>query len=292
MYTVLQKMRNKILREIDAIPFIQYQEELAYQAAVKKHIIHLPVLSKNDLNLVETINHEGVVITSLAELGMPSTLEILKAAKDLMPKIPQKITGHKNEFIVHASSQQIMQYPEIFLWGLEQRLLNIIENYLGLPVAYNGVYFRRDIANQVEQTSRLWHVDKENKKILKIIIYLNDINEDTGPFQYITQTLTSEIAQSLKYTSGYIQSQTMQGVVSPEHYKSCTGPAGTVIFAATGNIFHRGKIPVTADRFAIFFDYSSRRKRKSFYGTNSLSYKDLVLLTKNLPEQKKQCVFC
>lgn len=291
MYTFLQKTRNKILKKIDAIPFIKYQEDLAYQAAVKNHIINLPILAKADLDLVDKINYEGVVITSLEELGIPSTPDILAAAKNLIPKIPPNTSGQKNEFVVHASSQQIMEYPEIFFWGLEQRLLNIVENYLGLPVAYNGVYFRRDVANKIEQGSRLWHIDREDRKILKIIIYLNDINEYTGPLQYIPQDLSLKIVKDLKYTSGYIQEQTMRKFVSPANYKSCTGSIGTVIFAATGSIFHRGKLPIKSDRFAIFFDYSSRRQKKRYYMAKSLPHQDLFILSQNLPEHKKQCIY-
>jgi hypothetical protein len=291
MYLLLQKMRNKITRKFDAIPLIKYRQEVAYQTAVKKHLINLPIISYTDMSLVEKIKHEGVVITSLEALGIPSTPDILAAAQKLIPKIPPSVSGHKNEFVVHANSQQIKEYPEIFSWGIEQRLLNIAENYLGLPVAYNGVYFRRDIANKVELNSRLWHIDKEDTKILKIIIYLNDVNEDTGPFQYIPQILTEKISQSLNYTSGYIQEPTMKSVISPVNYKSCLGSAGTVIFAATGSVFHRGKIPTTADRFTIFFDYGSRWQKKRSYTANSLTYKDLVLLASNLPEQKRSYIF-
>ncbi len=291
MYQVLQKMHNKILKNIDAIPLLQHQTDLADYTALENHIPNLPVLSKNDFDLVETIKHEGVVITSLEKLGVPSTPQLLYAAQNLLPKIPQSISGHKNEFTTHATSQQIMEYPEIFLWGLEQRLLNIVENYLGLPVAYHGAYFRRDLTHQVEQGSRLWHIDKEDRKVLKIIVYLNDISEETGPFQYVPLTLTSTIAKTLKYTSGYIRDKNMQELISLENYQSCTGNSGTVIFAATGSIFHRGKQPTASDRFAIFFDYTSRRLRQSFYGNSCLPNADLQLLAQNLSEQQKKCLF-
>ena len=291
MYRFLQKTRNKILQKFDAIPLVRYREDLAYEAAVKNHMVNLPILPKTDLDIVEKLKYEGVAITSLAELAIPLTDDILTAGKHLIPKIPGNLSGQKNEFVIHASSQQIMEHPVIFFWGLEQRLLNIVENYLGLPVAYNGVYFRRDIANKIEQGSRLWHIDREDQKILKIIIYLNDTNEYTGPFQYIPQHLSLEIVKDLKYTSGYIQEQRMREFVSPENYKSCLGSVGTVVFAGTGSIFHRGKLPISSDRFAIFFDYSSRRQKKRFYRVNSLRHHDLFILSKNLPKHKKQCIY-
>ncbi|NEU75960.1 2OG-Fe(II) oxygenase [Hassallia byssoidea VB512170] len=291
MYILVQKARNKIIRKLTQIPFVQAKSELVYQTALNKHLVNLPVLSTSDRALVETIKRDGVVITSLSALGIPSNPRFFQVAKKLKSEIPKSISGQKNEFVVHATSQQMMEHPEIFLWGLEERLLNIVENYLGLPVAYQGVFFRRDIANEVAIKSRLWHIDLEDRKVLKIIVYLNDVNEDGGPFQYIPQSLTSTVARSLKYRSGYIRDETMQQVLSPSNWKSCTGLAGTVIFAATSSIFHRGKTPVADDRFAVFFDYTSRQPKHQLYSTLSLNQENLLSLVNNLSKPQKDCVF-
>jgi rRNA-processing protein FCF1 len=65
MYILVQKARNRIIRKLTKIPFVQAQSELLYQAAVNKHLVNLPVLSTSDRTLVETIKRDGVVITSL-----------------------------------------------------------------------------------------------------------------------------------------------------------------------------------------------------------------------------------
>jgi hypothetical protein len=291
MYILVQKARNKVIKKLTQIPFVQAQSELLYQTAVNKHLVNLPVISTSDRALVETIKRDGVVITSLEALGIPSNPRFFQVAQKLMSEIPKSISGQKNEFVVHATPQQMMEHPEIFLWGLEQRLLNIVENYLGLPVAYQGVFYRRDIANEVAIKSRLWHIDMEDRKVLKIIVYLNDVNDDTGPFQYIPHSLTSTAVRSLKYRSGYIRDETMQQAISPGNWKSCTGLSGTVIFAATSSIFHRGKIPVANDRFAVFFDYTSRQPKQLLYSTLSLNKENLVSLVNNLSEPQKNCVF-
>ncbi|MBD2199897.1 MULTISPECIES: 2OG-Fe(II) oxygenase [Calothrix] len=291
MSILLQKIQNRLIRNFYNLPFLQYQAELEYQEALAKHIVNLPIISPDEMNLIETINNEGVAITSLEALGFASTTSMFESAKSLMHQIPSPSEDNSNEFVVHANPQQIMAYPEIFLWGLEQRLINLVETYLGLPVAYHGAYLRRDIANQVEQKSRLWHIDKEDRKVLKIIVYLQDMSEDRGPFQYIPLSLTSSLSQSLKYHHGYIQDATMQKIISPTEYKSCLGAAGTVIIAATGSIFHRGKVPVAGDRFALFYDYTSRIQTQSFYGNLSLSHQDLLLLSQHLSQPQRDCIF-
>ena len=291
MHLVWPKIRKRVFKKINQIPFIRHQADIAYQIAVETHKSNLPIICPNDLELVEKIQTEGVVITSLDDLAILSNSQLLDSAKNLMVKMTTKNSIDKNQFVVHATSQQLMEHPQIFLWGLEQRLINIVEHYIGLPIAYHGAYFRRDIANKLEIGSRLWHIDPEDRKVLKIIVYLNDIGESQGPFQYIPQSLTAKVAQSLKYTYGYIQDSTMQKVISPTNYKSCIGNAGTVVFAATGSILHRGKPPETSDRYTIFFDYTSRRKQDLYYINFTLPDKDLFLLSQNLSEQQKQCLF-
>jgi hypothetical protein len=291
MKTIATQVRNKILKNLYEVSFIRDPAEFTYQAALVRHKSDLPVLSSSDRAIVETLETEGVVVTSLEELAIPSTPGLQKAAKKLMPEIPREMTADESEFVVHATSEQIMKSPEIFLWGLEQRLLNIAENYLGLPVAYHGAYFRRDIANKVERKSRLWHMDSEDRKLFKVIVYLNDVNDDNGPFQYLPRDLTSQVAHSLKYKYGYLKDETMQQVISSSNYKSCTGVSGTVVIAGTGSVFHRGKLPLASDRFAVFFDYTSRQPKFPFYCKSSLPMEDLHSLSAMLSESQKQCVF-
>ncbi|BAZ41320.1 hypothetical protein NIES4101_72850 [Calothrix sp. NIES-4101] len=288
MVNLVKQINQKILKRIYRIPPLKKQAELDYDKAAKEYVEHLPKLSREDLNLVETVRREGVAITSLDNLSIPSSTRMFQASQNLIPQIPRNIPGKKNEYVVHASSQQMMENSEIPLWGLEQRILNISENYFGLPVAFQGAYFRRDLANQIERRSRLWHIDIEDLKVLKVIIYLQDVNEDNGPFEYIPLSLSHQVAKKLKYRNGYVKSQKMQQVLSDSHYQSCTGKAGTVIIAATGSVFHRGKVPIASDRFALFFDYTSRLPKYSFLNQYSMTKENLLLLSSRVSESQRQ----
>ncbi len=288
MKNIGKQVRNQVLKRMFEMSFVKEQADIAYQAAMQNHATNLPVLSTKDSILVETVKREGVAITSLEALAIPSAAKMFDIAEFLMSKIPGSVSGDKNEYVVHATSRQMIENPEIFLWGLEKRILNIAENYFSLPVAYNGAYFRRDIANQVEHKSRLWHIDTEDRKVLKVIIYLSDVGENNGPFQYIPQPITTKVARKLKYKCGYIQDKNMQKVLSASDYRSCTGISGTVVFAATGSIFHRGKKPVTSDRFALFFDYTSRLPKYPFFNQYSITKEDLLSFSAKLDHYQQQ----
>lgn len=291
MLNILPRIKNKILKNLQTWPLLKKYHEIAYQTAIQEYIPYLPNISASDFQLVQEIKSQGVAITSLEKLGFLSTSPFIQSAHNLLPEIKSSLHVQKHGFVVHANAEQMLEYPEIFLWGLEKRLLNIIENYLGLSAAYHGAYFRRDIANQLETGSRLWHIDTEDRQVIKIIIYINDVDEQTGPFQYLPKSLTLEAVKSLKYTSGYITDQTMQKVISPHQYHSCLGSAGTVIFAATSSIFHRGKPPKLSDRFAIFFDYTARFNKFSYYQTSPLTHQFLLQYFPHLSEQQKKYIY-
>jgi len=287
---MMKRVRNLILREMMQLPVLQNITELAYYEALEKHARHLPLLSADDSLLIKEITAKGAFITNEENLSIPSTSTILQSAEKLLPRLRESRVD-KDDITIHATSAQIMDYPELFLWGLEERLLDIAENYLGLPVAYHGVYFRRDIANQIHDRSRLWHVDMEDRRVLKVIVYLNDINDECGPFQYISKPLSALFCDSLKYSYGYLKDETVQSVIPISDWQSCVGKKGTVIFADTGSVLHRGKIPLELDRYTLFFDYTSRQPERKFYCKSSLPMDDLRKLEKQLSPRQKECVF-
>ncbi len=286
---MMKRVRNLILREMLQLPVLQNLTELVYHEALEKHERYLPMLSADDSLLINEIAAKGIFITN-EKKSVPCTSGILQSAEKLLPQI-RDICVSKKDFTVHATSAQIMEYPELFLWGLEERLLDIAERYIGLPVAYHGVYFRREIVNQIQERSRLWHVDMEDRRMLKIIVYLNNINEEDGPFQYISKPLTAKVCDTLKYSYGYLKDETVQSVVPVSDWQSCLGNKGTVIFADTSTILHRGKIPVQSQRYALFFDYTSRQPKHEFYCKSSLHMDDLRKLEKHLSPRQKECVF-
>ena len=288
---MLKRLRNLTVRKLFQIPSLRNLSDAAYEKSLQMHVNSLPRLEVSDYSIVNVVKNEGVFITSLAKLAIPSTALIESAAKNLLPRIPHKLSGKKNEYVIHATDSQLMEHPEIFLWGLEERLLNIVENYIGLPIAYHGMYFRRDLANNVQVKSRRWHIDMEDRRILKIIVYLHDVNEDCGPFQYIPKHLTSSFRQLANYKYGYLSDKSVRSVLSSSFWHSCLGAAGTVIFVDTANTLHRGKIPLSRDRYALFFDYTSRQPKHPFYCKSSLLTNDLLKLESRFSPRQKECIF-
>lgn len=255
-------MLNAIKNKVTAL-----NSEIDYRFALGKHIKNLPAIAERDRVIVDALKREGVYVTTLADLGLDSTTNLLNAARNQL----STMAAVQNSQIAQRLPQiyTVTDLPEFFTWGSEQKLLNIVENYIGLPVAFQGVHLRKDFPNENQFGTLLWHKDSEDRRMVKVIIYLTDVEEKHGPFEYVPLSLTP--LHSLNYyriyyklwQSGYlgINDEQLQEIIPKSAWKSCPGPAGTVIFADPKTALHHGTLR-TEERSALFFVYTANPPKR------------------------------
>jgi hypothetical protein len=268
-----------------------------YQKALRAHKPQLPTLAWNDTQIVQTLERDGICITSLTALNLPNTSVFLQSSQRIAQDLKQIATQLNDPpHEIHGTKEHLMSEPELFTWGLNQRLLEIIETYLGLPVAYDGVSCFLSVPNGKEIGARAWHRDREDRRMVKVCVYLNDVNEDGGPFQCLTSAFNDLVCRSVKYRYKSIFDPEMaefsaSAKAQANEIVSCTGPAGTVIFVDTARFYHRGKPPTQCPRTAVFFSYFSRRPWHPFFCQRTpLSQKETHQLTQELSDPQKACV--
>ncbi|MBA3923224.1 MAG: phytanoyl-CoA dioxygenase family protein [Nostocaceae cyanobacterium] len=245
------------------------QAEFAYRAALIKHATPRREieLSHSDRAIVDTLKKEGACITSLDALGLTTTDEMLKTAGlrlSNMATTSQAIAA-KRPVQIHT----VTDLAEFSVWGLEPRLQNIVESYIGLPITFHGVHLRKDFPYEKQQGTLLWHKDAEDRRIVKIIVYLSDVASDNGPFEYVPRNLTSLLRLSYwritykLWKSGYlgITNEEFNQIIPKSSWKSCPGTAGTVIFVDTRNAIHHGTLR-NQERSALFFVYTAKDAKR------------------------------
>ncbi|MFW9263200.1 phytanoyl-CoA dioxygenase [Nostoc sp. CALU 546] len=250
-------MFSAIQRKISTL-----SSDFKYYVARWKHSRNLPALEECDRNILNALKKDGVYVTTLADLGLNSTSELLKAAYHQLSQMENPNNDHLDERLPQIYT--VTGLPEFYAWGIEKRLVNIIENYIGLPIAFHGVHLRKDFKSKHQFGTLLWHSDAEDRRIIKIFIYLNDVEEKTGPFEYIPRSLTPLFSWKYfqlyykLYKSRYmgIDDEEVKAVIPKSAWKSCPGPAGTVIIVDTKNALHHGTIR-TEDRSTLFFCYTA-----------------------------------
>lgn len=295
MFTMLNNVLSKSHRipgkvklELLRVPIFKSISELNYQHRIEEHAECLPKISPSAANFLKLIYQEGAVVTTLDKLPLADPNSLLKATQVFLPELQQNIS--KNQNSLRISQDNIIKNPEIFLWGMQEELLDIVENYLGLPVFYHRVEMRRDLVNLNNPINvSQWHRDAADYRMIKLIIYLNKVTVGGGAFEYMPKNITLSSSQNLRYHCGFVSDHRMANSVPQDYWHMCTGEAGTVIVADTHNVFHRIQAPVTSDRFSITFTYTSRKPVR-LYDKVSLSPRDLSAISSHLSERQKKCL--
>ena len=144
--------------------------------------------------------------------------------------------------------------------ALDQTLLEIVAAYLRMWPRLHAVGAFLNFATEDEaKESQLWHRDSEDRKLVKVFIYLSDVGSEKGPFCYIPKTHPfSSGAGTVPHHKDKkrILDDEMASVFPKECWLECTGPANTMILADTVG-FHRGGKPMTGTRLMITFTYTS-----------------------------------
>ena len=283
---------NFVRRHVGSHPCVEPFVRKGYRHKLQQYQPQLPKLDPFYQEVVRGLDREGVFMTSLDELNLPLSDALLSGGQKLASRLARRSPQKSSNSFICPQPQEILDFPSVFFWGLQKQISNLVEAYLGLPVAYHGAYLKRDFADNVQKHHRLWHFDLEDYRSVKVIVYLEDVFEGQGPFQYIPKTFFPSVDRPKeKYALGRYSDETLLKDWKSLPAKSCYGPKGTVIFVDTANTLHRGQVPVKSDRYAIFFDYTSKYPKRPYYCKSSLPSQQLQSITRDLDSVSKSVVF-
>lgn len=258
-----------------------------YSEALDRHRPSLPKLDGIHREIVEGLERDGIFVTSLDALGVPGSAEMLRAAQKVAGECTERAWREASagrEFICAPASATI-DNPEIFHWGLNDRLLDIAEAYIGLPAAYDGMSLIYTVADGTELGPRQWHRDREDRKMIKLAVYCTDVTDRGGPFELISRVDTSQGVDD-RYAFEFGTEEVLNKRLGPDYSRdivSCTGPVGTVVFADTARFFHRGAPAHDKDRAALFYGYFANRTRHPYFCERSgLKRREIAALTQGL----------
>jgi hypothetical protein len=253
---------NKLKREMLRLPGVRVLRGFSHYEALEAHSTKLPPLDPRDLPILEGLRHEGTFKAPVESLGLARTPELLAALETLVAEL--RVLPASGGNAPRLPLTRVYEFPVVFLWGLDERLLALVENYIGLPVQYHGADFRREICDSVTNDVRQWHIDNEDHRMFKVIMYLNDVETGGGPFNYIPREQTLEAVRKLRYGSGFVKDEALERAVPKAGWLEATARARTAVFADTCRVFHRAQPPSLRDRYSVTFSWTSRTPVKTY----------------------------
>ncbi|MBL4709711.1 MAG: phytanoyl-CoA dioxygenase family protein [Flavobacteriales bacterium] len=104
-----------------------------------------------------------------------------------------------------------------------------------------------------------WHRDRADQRQLKVLLYLTDVDEKNGPFQYFegshspTSILQSVLLQGFQYNQNRYKDEEIERL-DQTYMRTAIGKAGTLLLADVRGI-HRG-MPMLKGKRTILMNYT------------------------------------
>lgn len=234
---------------------------LAY--AVNRH-----QCSGESARVVADLNRNGIAITSVHDLlGSNSCFNELRASvekleRDEVCKIESARKsmsrdgnlGKKSFIFPLLGARPVFNPNDVYArFAMHGPIFEIANAYFRMytQLRYYNVWHTFSSSNQ-DRESQLWHRDFEDRYILKVFLYLSEVDDASGPFVYAKGTHGK--ARPIRDPSHFVEAGVkrttdtqMEDVVPSEQWISAVGPKGTIIFADTRG-YHKGGSVRKGDR--------------------------------------------
>jgi phytanoyl-CoA dioxygenase PhyH len=151
--------------------------------------------------------------------------------------------------------------------GVNPRLLDIANAYLEMwaKLEYVDLWYTPPVGETGRQSSQHWHRDFNDRHLLKGFIYLVDVDEETGPFEYVPGTAPGGELEQLWPWRPVGQNYPPQDEFADRiegRAVTFTAPKGTIILCNTCG-FHRGGFARSKPRVLATFTWDSPASLKA-----------------------------
>ena len=251
---------------------------LANRAARRRHAQEPPQLDTTQQKILGHLRADGFATLPFWELDPdPQTWQTLEAEADRFisettaalereaegPADPTLRRREGKEFVVRKYAYDValsLEDPWLDL-GLNPRLLDIANAYLGMwsKLEYVDVWYTPPTGSTDRRSSQRWHRDFNDRHLLKAFLYLVDVDEEAGPFEYVPRTAPGSELQHLwpwrPLGDNYPPDEELLPKIA-DRAVTFTAPKGTIIFCNTSG-FHRGGFARSKPRALATVTYSS-----------------------------------
>jgi hypothetical protein len=271
--------RRRVLLGVE--PIWRYVLNAGPTRSFRKHGVGL---SPEGSRVLRDLNRDGYAQSTLEALTGDATLlgRLQAAAAELeaarideveakaraLAEVDDLGDGNNKPYLIHyLDPDRPVVEPDSLLatTALEPGIKAIADAYYGMRIQVADINIWRNLpSGHAPVASQLWHRDQpEDHLILKMFVYLEDVTDGAGPLAYVKGThgkgaRTWQPRETMFDGHNHrAKDVDMDREVPPARRPRFTGPAGTVVLAATLG-WHKGGQATTSRRLLIQVLFASQ----------------------------------
>jgi hypothetical protein len=243
-----------------------------------------PQLDDTQRQIVEELRADGLSVVQFAKLFSAELWEELAADsaeyRREMERRPsdgpedQRVGSQQKPFGRRSASQALTLASPWLRLAASRRLLDIANSYLRLwtKLTHADQWYSPPRGSEAERVGSMrWHRDYNDQHLVKVFVYLGDVDEGTGPFEYVLGSAREgPYADEWPWqplSELYPSQDEFQRRIPESAVRTLTGPEGSMIFCNTSG-FHRGGYVTEKPRNLWVFHYTSPAALRSLVERN------------------------
>jgi hypothetical protein len=273
----VHKVASAIERRGVVATYELHDRLLANRAARRRLAHRPPALDSVQEGILSELRTEGYAVRPFSEVlpDLETWAELDREATGFIEETAAELARESGggesalrrrpgkEFVVRKYAYDV-QLPFEDPWlrlGLNKRLLDIANTYLGMwtKLEYVDVWYTPPADESERRSSQRWHRDFNDRHLLKAFLYLVDVDEETGPFEYVPRSAPGGELDHLwpwrPLGDNYPPDDELADRIEGKSV-SFVAPKGTLIFCNTSG-FHRGGFASGKPRALATVTYSS-----------------------------------
>lgn len=164
-------------------------------------------------------------------------------------------------FIKLATTEEILSNKDCFEFLTNNKLIGIINSYLGeVPQILHTQVWYSPNKKFIENTSQEFHLDHEDRKQVKLFLFLEDISEDNGPLELISKSHSEQKIKDTGYRlmGGDKPKRLSDKSIILDHIIKCVGMQNSIILVDTSKVLHRGSTKSPKSRTIFMAQYVTK----------------------------------
>lgn len=230
----------------------------------KLHARYRPELTTVQRRLISDLKRNGIAVSHIDELlPQRGLLSVLRGYAD---KLLPDANVRKGKIFQKElwDSCPVIDFQNPFTrLALEKSVLEIVSGYLDVWPKFRvltlNVTIPVPLGSEAIKSQR-WHRDPEDKRMCKMFLYLNDVDEAAGPFVYVPQSHHGGKWRRFfpqRPPKGYYPpAGAVEKAIPQSELRTMTGRAGTVIFCDTSGL-HKGGYATSKERIMFTAGYNT-----------------------------------